>query len=125
MEPTPTQPLTIQDVATSRPGLKILKLVGPVTIHNFSQFQDLTQKHLLPQTLLVDLSEVPYIDSAALGSFVAIHVACEGTEKKYALVGANERLKNLFDLAYVRTFLVIYDSIPEAEAGLGQGVMEL
>jgi len=58
------------------------------------------------------------MDSAALGTFVAIHVACEGTARKYALAGPNERLKNLFDLAYVRTFLVIYDSVAEAEAHL-------
>ena len=119
VDPNPTQPLTIQEIPTQHPGLRIIKLVGPVTFHNFSQFQELTQKEFLPSALLVDLSEVPYTDSAALGSFVAIHVACEGTDKKYALVGANERLKNLFDLAYVRTFLVIYDSIPEAEAKLG------
>lgn len=119
VDPSPTQPLTIQEIPTQNPGLKLIKLVGPVTFHNFSQFQELTQKDLLPAVLLIDLSEVPYIDSAALGSFVAIHVACEGTDKKYALVGANERLKNLFDLAYVRTFLVIYDSIPEAEGKLG------
>jgi anti-anti-sigma factor len=78
----------------------------------------MTEPHLLPQILFVDLSDVPYIDSAALGSFVAIHVACEATNRKYALVGASERLKNLFDLAYVRTFLNIYDSIAEAEAHL-------
>ncbi len=115
---SPTQPLTIHEVPSVRPDTKIIKLVGPVTMHNFAHFQELTDKAVLPPILLVDLSEVPYIDSAALGSLVALHVACDGTDRKYALVGANNRLKNLFDLAYVRTFLIIYDSLAEAEAHL-------
>jgi anti-sigma B factor antagonist len=118
VDTSPAQPLAIEEMPEARPGVKIIRLAGPVTLHNFSRFQELTEKDLLPQVLIVDLSAVPYIDSAALGVFVAIHVACEGTGRKYALTGANERLKNLFDLAYVRTFLVIYDSIAEAETHL-------
>jgi len=118
VDTSPTQPLTIQEISNARPGVKIIRLTGPVTIHNFSDFQELTEKDLLPQVLIVDLSAVPYIDSAALGVFVAIHVACDASGRKYALAGANERLKNLFDLAYVRTFLAIYDSVAEAETHL-------
>jgi anti-anti-sigma factor len=116
VDTSPTQPLTIQEIECARPGVKIVKLSGPITIHNFAQFQAMTEKDLLPQILLVDLSAVPYIDSAALGTLVAMHVACESTGRKYALAGPNDRLKNLFDLAYVRTFLVIYDTLAEAEA---------
>lgn len=118
MDTSPTQPLAIQEIQNAHPGMKIIRLDGPVTIHNFAGFQELTEKHLLPPVLIVDLTAVPYIDSAALGSFVAIHVACESTGRKYALIGANQRLKSLFDLAYVRTFLVIYDSLAEAETHL-------
>ena len=106
-------------MASTRAGAEILKLTGPVTIHNFSGLQELVEKpDSLPPILLIDLSQVPYIDSAALGSLVAIHVASEQSGRKYALVGANSRLKNLFELAYVRAFLVIYDSIEEAESHL-------
>jgi anti-sigma B factor antagonist len=118
VDTSPTQPLAIQEISSAHPGIKIISLAGPVTIHNFSRLQELTEKGVLPAVLIVDLSAVPYIDSAALGSFVAIHVACESTGRKYALAGPNDRLKNLFDLAYVRTFLVIYDSVAEAETHL-------
>ncbi len=118
MEPNPTQAVIIEVMPDPRPDVQILKLHGPLTIHNYYDFQDLTRKQPLPRLLFVDLSDVPYIDSAALGSFVGIHVSCEGTDRKYALVGSNDRLKNLFDLAYVRAFLVIYDSLAEAQAHL-------
>jgi anti-anti-sigma factor len=114
----PPQSLTIEVVPNARPDVRIIKLTGPMTVHNFHDFQEFIRKEPFPRVLLVDLSDVPYIDSAALGSFVSIHVMCEGTERKYALVGAKERLKDLFELSNVTAFLVFYDSMAEAEAQL-------
>lgn len=116
MEHNPTQALSIETDTDSSKDVKTLRLKGPVTIHNFFDFQELARQRPLPRLLLVDLTGVPYIDSAALGSFVGIHVSCEASKRKYALVGANERLKNLFDLTHVREFLVMYDSMAEASA---------
>jgi len=118
VEHNPTQNLTIEVVPDPRPDVKILKLIGPLTIHNFFDFQEMTRQRPAPRILLVDLSEVPYIDSAALGSFVGLHVSCESGKRKYALIGANERLLTLFDLTHVKSFLHAYDSIAEAEAAL-------
>lgn len=118
MEHNPTQALTITVVPDDRPDVKIVKLSGPMTIHNFFEFQTLTRQRPAPKLLLVDLTDVPYIDSAALGSFVGLHVSCEGTQRKYALVGANDRLKTLFNLTHVKTFLVTYETVAEAEAAL-------
>jgi len=93
VEHNPTQNLLIQVVPDPRPDVKILKLSGPVTIHNFFDFQEMTRQRPAPRLLFVDLSEVPYIDSAALGSFVGLHVSCESGKRKYALVGATNACK--------------------------------
>lgn len=119
MDYPPPQSLTIEVLPGSRPDIQIVKLSGPLTIHNFHEFQDLTRREPFPHIMLVDLAEVPYLDSAALGTFVGIHVSCEENSRKYALVGANQRLKALFDLSNVAAFLVIYGSVAEAEAQLG------
>ncbi len=116
MEHNPTQTLTISVIPDSRPDVKIIKLTGPLTIHNFFEFQEITRQKPSPRILLVDLTDVPYIDSAALGSFVGLHVSCEGNDRKYALVGANERLTTLFELTHVKAFLVLSDTMAEAEA---------
>jgi anti-anti-sigma factor len=105
-------------VPDDRADVKIFKLNGPLTVHNCSEFKEMTSREPAPQVMLVDLTDVPYLDSAALGTFVGIHVACECAHRKYALVGANPRLKNLFELSSVTTFLVIYDSMGEARAKL-------
>jgi anti-anti-sigma regulatory factor len=50
----------------SKPHVTILEVSGPLTIRNFFEFQDLTRSEKAP-VLIVDLSDVPLIDSAALG----------------------------------------------------------
>jgi len=114
----PAQNLIIEVLPDPRPGVKILKLTGPLTIHNFFDFQETTRQRPTPRLLFVDLSEVPYIDSAALGSFVGLHVSCETAKRKYALIGANDRLQSLFDLTHVKSFLHAYASMAEAESAL-------
>ena len=118
MDYPPPQSLTVEVVPDNRADVTIFKLNGPLTVHNYTEFQEMTHKEPQPGVLIVDLTDVPYLDSAALGSFVGIHVACEGTGRKYALVGANDRLKSLFELSSVSAFLVIYDTMAEARAKL-------
>lgn len=89
-----------------------------MTIHNFFDFQDLTRQKPFPPLLLVDVVDVPYIDSAALGSFVGLHVSCESNNRKYALIGANDRLKNLFEITQVHAFLVVFNTLEEAQSKL-------
>lgn len=118
VEHHPTQALTIELLPDSRPDVKIIKLTGPLTINNFFDFQELSRAKPLPRVMLIDLTGVPYIDSAALGSFVGIHVSCDSSGRKYGLVGANDRLMSLFDVTNTKSFLRLYNSMAEAETQL-------
>ena len=120
VEHHPTQEVKVEMLTGSREDIRVVKLSGPLTIHNFFDFQDLVRKER-PRVLIVDLADVPYIDSAALGSLVGIHVSCEKDGRKYALVNANERLKNLFSVTGVNALLVTYTSLADAEAILAHG----
>lgn len=99
-------------------GVRIIKVRGPLTIHNFFEFQDLTRRHPRPAVLVIDLAGVPYVDSAALGSLIGLHVSCGKDGGKYALVNANERLKSLFTMCGVDQFLVTFNSVAAAETAL-------
>ena len=88
-------------------------------MHNFFDFQELTRKQPAPRVLLIDLTDVPYIDSAALGSFVGVHVSCDKTGRKYALINPNERLKKLFAMSNLDQLLITHNSIAEAEQAFG------
>ena len=110
--------LRIESLAGSREGVRILKLTGPFTLGNIFEFQEIVRTDPAP-TMIVDLSGVPYMDSAALGAVLGLHVSCQRDHRKYALAGASDRLRSLFKVAGVDGLLVSYPSVSDAEGGLG------
>ena len=101
----------------SREGERLVKLTGPFTLEAVFDFQDSIRKDHAPITI-VDLTDVPYMDSAALGSLLGLHVSCQRDHRQYALIGVSERLQTLFRVAGVGAMLTIYGSLAGAEAGL-------
>lgn len=116
MEHHPTQQVSIETFTGTSEGVRVIRLRGPLTIHNFFEFQELCRQQPHPRVLLIDLTEVPYIDSAALGSLIGVHVSCDKDGRKYALINVNERVKRLFVMSRVDSFLVTYESVSDAEA---------
>lgn len=98
-------------------GERILKLSGPFTLSSVFEFQDAMRANHPPITI-VDLSEVPYMDSAAMGSLLGLHVSCQQHARRYALVGASDRLQTVFRVSGVHSLLVTFSSLSEAEAAL-------
>lgn len=96
-------------------GERILKLTGPFTLSTVFDFQDAMRANH-PPIMIVDLTEVPYMDSAALGSVMGLHVSCQQHSRRYALVGASERLQTVFRVSGVNSILVAFPSLAEAEA---------
>lgn len=117
MEGSATAQVKVQTLPGQSAETVILKVTGPLTIYNFFDFQKLTRE-TKARILLIDLSDVPYIDSAAMGSLVGVHVSRESSGGKYAIVGANNRLKTAFEVTNISTFLVLYPTVEEAEAAL-------
>lgn len=119
MEHHPTQKVKLETLPGSNEDVSIVKVGGSLTINNFFDFQDVARKSS-SGLLIVDLADVPYIDSAALGCLIGIHVSREKTARKYALVNVNERLRSLFTMTGVHGFLVTYANVDDAEAALAQ-----
>ena len=99
-------------------GERIVKLTGPFTLSTVFEFQDAIRANHPPVTI-VDLSGVPYMDSAAMGSIMGLHVSCQQHERRDAVIGASERLQTVFRVAGVASILVFYPTLGEAEAALG------
>jgi anti-anti-sigma factor len=98
-------------------GERIVKLTGPFTLAAVFDFQDAIRKDHAPVTI-VDLTAVPYMDSAALGSILGLHVSCQRDHRRYALIGVSDRLHTLFRVAGVNSILNTYGSLADAEAGM-------
>ncbi len=98
-------------------GERILTLTGPFTLSTVFDFQDAMRSNH-PPIMIVDLTDVPYMDSAALGSLMGLHVSCQQHNRRYALVGASDRLQTLFRVSGVNTILTSFPSVADAEAAI-------
>jgi anti-anti-sigma factor len=114
--PTPSA-LQVESLAGSHEGERILKVNGPLVISNFFEFQQAAREDK-SRLLIVDLEGVPYMDSAALGSILGIHVSCGRKQTKYALIHVAPRIESMMNLSGVRDTVVIFPTLEAAEAAL-------
>jgi anti-anti-sigma factor len=109
--------LKIESTAGSRAGVRLLRLTGPFTLPAIFEFQSIVRGLTDPVTI-VDLEQVPFMDSAALGAIMFMHASLMRKQLQYAVVGARERLRHMFKVAGVDEILVTYATAGEAENGL-------
>ncbi len=112
--------LRIEASPGSRDGVRVLTLIGPFTLKHVFEFQTAV-RHDRAALTIVDLSQVPYMDSAALGSILGLHVSCQRHGVRYALAGASDRLKTMFKVAGVDGLVVSCSTVAEAEGALAGG----
>jgi len=109
----PQEPLHIQD-ASPVPGQRILRLIGPVLISNFFQFQT-TVRADSSRCLILDLSQVPYIDSAGIGALVGAYVTRQKDGRTLALAGVTDRVRNAMQVTRVEQFFRFFDTVEAAQ----------
>ena len=111
----PQEPLHIEDVSGTTPGQRVLRLTGPILISNFFEFQSLVRGNTLP-TLVLDLTGVPYIDSAGIGALVGAYVNHQKDGRRLALVGVTKRVRDTMQVTHVEQFFPFYDTVAAAQS---------
>ena len=105
----PQEPLRIEDIPGTREGERVLRLNGPITLFNFFEFQSMvradTSRHLV-----LDLNQVPYIDSAGIGALVGAYVNHQKEGRSMALVGVCKRVRDALHVTRVEQFFQFQDS---------------
>lgn len=66
------------------------------------------------RALLVNLSDVPYMDSTSVGELVSAFITVRNNDGVLKLVGPTEKIKELLSVAKLDTVFEVYDS--EADA---------
>ncbi|HEY8670426.1 MAG TPA: STAS domain-containing protein [Terriglobales bacterium] len=102
------EPLTIQDVSSSG-HIRILKLSGPLTITTLFEFQSLVRTNSSPK-LILDFTNVPYVDSAGVGALVGAYVRHQKEGHSITLAGVNERVRGTLKVTQVDSFFQYADS---------------
>jgi len=111
------EPLVI-DRSDSFPHQEVLTLSGPLTASNAPIFQNAMRREEPAETLILDLTDVPYVDSAGLGLLVTAYVSRQKSGRKMVLSGINPRVQRLFDITRVASLFLTFSSPEEAVAAL-------
>lgn len=97
-------------------GVRILSVNGPLTITTLFAFQEAWRSETSP-ALVFDLTQVPYADSAAIGSIVNAHVSRQNAGRKMA-VSAGDRVQKVFQITKVVSLFPVFATLHEAIACL-------
>ncbi len=106
--------MTLTTTPGKRPDERILKLEGPLTLSALFGFQAELRKDAA--ITILDLSGVPYMDSAGMGAIINYYVSCQKSGHTLLVAGANYRVLELFKLTKVDQLITLVGSVEEAEA---------
>jgi anti-anti-sigma factor len=111
-----SQPLQIEAI-DSASGVKILKLSGPLTIQTLFDFQQRVREETA-KPIILDISQVAYMDSAGLGCIVSAYTSCQRNQRAFGITGISDRIRTLFAVTHVDGLLPCFDSLEAAEAAV-------
>ena len=106
------KPLEIEKIEKGA-GTTVLRLHGPLLLGNFFPLQTMVRSDNSP-LLIVDVADMPYIDSAGIGCLVGAHVSRENSGRKLIIVGANDRLITSLKVTKVEQLFTLAPSVEEA-----------
>jgi anti-sigma B factor antagonist len=101
-------------------GVTIFALSGAIDLHYVPTLRSLFQSRLHERcpALIVDLSEVDFIDSTGLATLIEYHRDAGAHGGIFCLAGINPNLKAIFDVVQV---LAIFLTVTEAKAAIKSG----
>ena len=112
------QPLQIEKVANGTDV--VLRVHGPLLLGNFFPLQSEVRADS-SELLILDVADMPYIDSAGIGCLVGAHVSRENSGRKLILVGATERLLTSLKVTKVDQLFTSAPTVEEARAQASGG----
>ena len=100
-------------------GSNVLTLTGEVDLHISpsvtASLNEMIDKK--PERLVVDLSDVSYIDSAGLAALIEAMQKVEGYGGKFALAGLQETVRSIFEISRLDQVFQIF---PDRAAALAE-----
>ena len=108
------------NVGYSNSGARVLSLVGPLTIRTLFDFQTISRQEP-GKPVIIDVSGVPYMDSAGLGSVISVFTSSASSGRGFALCGLTDRIRTLLKVTRVDGLLPNFATLEEAEADLAKG----
>src|SRR5437773_10505834 len=92
-------------------GQSVLCFRGPLTMENLFLFQNAIRREEGFSTVILDLSDVPYIGSTALGALVAAYVSRQQAGRRVVLPGVSERVLRMLKMTSVESRFVTFPTL--------------
>jgi anti-sigma B factor antagonist len=111
-------PISALDLTTDRtPTETIVHCTGGITLHTMQSLKT-TVKPLFSESksVVLDLTNVRFIDSSGLGALVGLHVSAKSASSRLKLINLNQHLKELFTMT--RLGQVMADGCDPTEVNL-------
>ena len=108
----PSEPLQVE-----RLDRGVLSLHGPLTMENVPPFLNAVRREDA-RTVILDFSDVPYLDSSGLGSLVSAYVRRHKATQHIALSGVNDRVLKLFETTRVEPLFLMFPTLEDAITAL-------
>lgn len=98
------------------PPFLIARFTGEIDLRSAPGFHAQLQEAVeaAPQRLILDLSAVRYMDSAAVGAVVDIKRRLDRAKKSLVLVGLQPRVRSIFEITKLDRFFNIVGDLAEA-----------
>jgi anti-sigma B factor antagonist len=108
--------LTFERREGKSPEVLIFTVTGPITLRTMFGLQAELRGTASPALTILDLTGVPYLDSAGIGVVINQFVHCQKNKRKLVVAGVNSRALELFKLTKVNTLIPMFATVDEAES---------
>jgi anti-anti-sigma factor len=102
IKPPTVPPPSLQIHTSTIDGATLVRCVGHLTFDVSANFKaDI--KTLIPQTkrLILDFTDLAYLDSSGLGAVVSVYVSARKTGCELQLINLNKRVKELLGITHL------------------------
>lgn len=102
---------------TLRPGIEVLELIGAIAMGRDCERVDEEIDKLLSEgvrRVILDLSSVQKVDSAAIGTLVACHARVRGANGVLRLAAAQGMVREVFRITQVDRVVPLYGTTNQA-----------
>ena len=113
------KPLQIEKLADPDGAVVVIRIHGPLLLGNFFPLQTEVRSNSA-ELLIIDLTDMPYVDSAGIGCLVGAHVSRQHSGRRLVLVGVHERLLTSLKVTKVEQLFVFAPTVEQARAEASQ-----
>lgn len=110
--------LTVERYAGVADDQRILLLHGPLTMETSTHFERAVRNESA-DTMILDFTDVPYIDSVGLGALVTTYVSHQKSGRCLVLTGVKPRVRKILEITNVQKFFMTFETTWEAVEALG------